>query len=316
MPMRTLPFAALRVFEAVARLGSFSRAAEALGMTQSAVSQHVRAIEEWTGRRLILRGRHKSVPSEEGQRLATAFAQSVASIEEVLDDLRQSPAREGRITLACQAGFAVNWLFPRLYHFDHDHPTVPVSVLTQSSEGHATDAEVDVTILYAPHQPRGLRSVRLFGEQVFPVCSPDLQNGPNPICTTADLARHTCLVDFHGTISEPPDWNFWARQTGQVLPEPIRQRRFGQSNMTIQAAIRGEGVALGRGPLVMDALRSGSLVAPLPHRANSHYSYWFAVMPGGKASHSADLVLNWLQRTIKDLDASDGILVRPADTPP
>lgn len=314
MLMRPLPFASLRVFEAVARLQSFSRAAEQLGMTQSAVSQHVRGLEDWTGRRLILRGRLASLPTDEGKRLARAVAEGVAGIEGVLQELRLSKTRQSSVTVACPAGFAVNWLFPRLYHFDQDHPTIPVSVLTQSADGFAADAEADVAIIYAPHPPPGLKAVKLFGEQVFPVCSPVLLKGAAGIGATSDLARHTLLVDSYAPSKvPPPDWAFWADETGQKLPDPVRIRRFSQANMTVQAAAQGEGVALGRGSLVMDALRTGTLVAPLPHRAMSRHAYWFAFMPAIRAQNAADELLQWLLATILALVDADDILARTAN---
>ena len=310
--MRTLPFASLRVFEAVARLESFSRAAEHLGMTQSAVSQHVRTLEDWTGRRLILRGRRSSLPTKEGQRLASAVAIGVAGIEDAIQEMRPKEAPQSSVTIACPAGFAVNWLFPRLYHFDQSYPGIPVSVLTRTAESLGSDAEVDAAILYAPAPPHGLKAVKLFGEKILPVCSPALQDGKDRIGATADLVRHTLLVDsYEASALSPPDWVFWARETGQSLPDAVRTRRFGQSNMTVQAAIQGEGVALGRGPLVMDALRSGALVAPLPHRATSPHAYWFALMPQTRAKRHVEELSHWLQRTIHALPDGDDVLVRP-----
>ena len=179
-------------------------------MTQSAVSQHVRALEDWTGRRLIARGRQSSLPTREGQRLARAVAQGVAEIEDAIQELRPQKAQQNSVTVACPAGFAVNWLFPRLYKFDQAHPEIPVSVLTQTAGNLGSEAEVDVAILYAPTPPLGLKAVKLLGEKVFPVCSPALQGGKARICATADLVHHTLLVDSYEALNvPPPDWNFW-----------------------------------------------------------------------------------------------------------
>lgn len=274
--MRTLPYPSLRVLEAVARLKSFSRAAEELGMTQSAVSQHVRALEDWTGRTLVMRGARQSVATADGRQLAEAIAKGLGRITEVVDTLRASAHRTSTISVACPPGFAVNWLFPRLLNFDHDHPDIPVSISTQPGAAAFETGSADIAIRYSASKPTGLHAERLLGERIFPVCTSGLMTSDDGIRTIADLARHTLLIDTHGpSRSRPPTWEFWAEETGQTLPKPARKRRFGQSNLSIQAAIQGAGVALGREPLVIDALRSGALVMPFSQVAVSKFHYWF-----------------------------------------
>lgn len=294
--MRPLPLASLRVLEAVARLESFGRAAEELGMTQSAVSQHVRSLEDWIGQRLIQRGPRRSVATEEGARLATATADGVGQIDRVVRALQKQRKAERGVTILCPAGFAVTWLFPRLMNFDRDHPDIPVSVVTHPDEIPMANGGADLTILYASQHPKGALAVKLFTEQVVPVCAPSLQQGETRIVTASDLARHTLLLDiFDGSRTDAPDWAYWARQTGQPLPVPQRTRRFGQSSMTVQAAVQGEGVALGRSPLVNDALLSGKLVAPLPQTVPSRFGYWATSVPGSSEAGPTRELLAWVK---------------------
>jgi LysR family glycine cleavage system transcriptional activator len=201
------------------------------------------------------------------------------------------------INVACPPGFAVNWLFPRLLNFDHDHPDTPVSISTQPGIDVSEDGGIDVGIRYAPVRPAGLHAERLLSERVFPVCHPALVTAEGGLASVADLAHQTLLADIHGPSRvRPPTWEFWADETGQTLPRPARIRRFGQSNLSLQAAIQGAGVALGREPLVIDALRSGALVTPLPYVAQSKFHYWFVCSPRALGSGPIREFRDWLHR--------------------
>ena len=276
--LATLPFAALRAFESVVRLGGFSRAADELGISQSAVSQHVRLLEDWTGQRLLVRGPRASTPTDEGRRLAAAVAEGLGRIGEVCQDLRGRSRGGDTLAVSCLPGFAINWLFPRLIRFDQAHPEIPVSISTDPRPITFAGGEADVAIRYGMGQYPGLHVRRLLGESLTPVCAPGLLRAGPPLRDPADLARHTLLVDELKPVGgRLPNWDFWAAQSGVVLPRPARLRRFGQSNMVVQAAVEGLGVALGRDALVMDALADGRLVRPFPQLAPvpSDYAFWF-----------------------------------------
>lgn len=283
-----LPFTALRAFEAVVRLRGFARAAEELGVTQSSISQHVKVVEEWIGRTLLVRGPRDTVATNEGKILATTIASGIGQIGDLCDKMRHKSGPDPAITISCLPGFAVNWLFPRLIKFDQLHADTPVSISTDASSFGFATGKADLAILYGMGDYPGLHVERLLDERLFPVCAPSLlAHGPG-LARLTDLAHHTLLMDEIADVGgSPPTWNFWAEQTGQTLPKPARTRRFGQTNMVVQAAIQGLGVALGREPLVIGALANGSLVKPLEGVALSQYSYWF-VCP--KAAMKSDRI--------------------------
>lgn len=290
-----LPFAALRAFEAVVRLRGFARAAEELGVTQSSVSQHVKVVEEWIGRTLLVRGPRDTVATNEGKVLAITIASGIGQIGDLCDKMRHKGGSDPAITISCLPGFAVNWLFPRLIKFDQLHGETPVSISTDASPLGFTTGQSDLAILYGMGNYPGLHVERLLDERLFPVCAPSLlENGPG-LSMLEDLAHHTLLMDdltdFGGT---PPTWTFWAEQTGQTLPKPARVRRFGQTNMVVQAAVQGLGIALGREPLVKDALANGSLVMPLQGVALSQYSYWFVCPKAALKSNRIQRFRSWL----------------------
>lgn len=290
-----LPFAALRAFEAVVRLRGFARAAEELGVTQSSVSQHVKVVEEWIGRKLLVRGPRDTVATKEGKLLATTIATGIGQIGDLCDKMRHKGGSDPAITVSCLPGFAVNWLFPRLIRFDQLHADTPVSISTDASPLGFATGQSDLAILYGMGNYPGLHVERLMDEWLFPVCAPSLLAEGPPLDELADLARHTLLMDELADVGgSPPSWAFWAEQTGQILPKPARVRQFGQTNMVVQAAVQGLGVALGREPLVMDALANGSLVQPLQGVALSQYSYWLVCPKATIKSERLRRFRDWL----------------------
>lgn len=292
-----LPFTALRTFEVVARLRGFGRAAEELGVTQSAVSQQVKSLEEWLGLRLINRGGGRVVPTEEGARLAAAVNQGFGSVAALCREMRETRSESLSVNLSCLPGFAFLWLIPRLIGFDQLHPEFPVSITTTAALANFTDDDIELAIRYGPGGYSGLHVELLLPETLFPVCAPALlANGP-PLRTPADLARHTLLIDDVTDVGgNPPTWEFWARESGIALPRPARQRRFGQSNMVVQAAERGMGVALGRSPLVDEALARGTLVRPFEGVIASQFSYWLVCPVAALAIPRIKAFRDWVFR--------------------
>ncbi|WP_231582042.1 LysR substrate-binding domain-containing protein [Puniceibacterium sp. IMCC21224] len=292
-----LPFTSLRAFEAVARHASFSGAADELGVSQSAVSQHVKSLEDWLGHALLTRGARRSQPNRDGARLAQAIAEGLGRISDVCEDIRDKRRADNTIVISCLPGFAFVWLFPRLMNFDLMHPDLSISITTDSGTGGFAEGQADIGIRYGTGHNPGFVVEKLMQEDVFPVCSPALLRGPHPLNDVADLVWHTQLRDEYAPYTTtPPNWEYWARENRLSLPTPARTRRFGQSNLVIQAAIQGIGVALGRGPLVMDALHGGRLVRPFSQTARSPLAYWLVYGEAQKKSDKIARFINWIKR--------------------
>lgn len=299
-----LPFTALRTFEAVARLRGFGRAAEELGVTQSAVSQQIRALEDWIGMRLLNRLSGRVTVTEEGARLAQAVTQGFGSVADLCRELRDCRSETMSIAVSCLPGFAYVWLIPRLIGFDQFHPEYPVSIATTAQLADFTHDEADLAIRYGPGKYPGLHVERLLEERLFPVCAPALLAEGPPLTEVSDLARHTLLMDEVTDIDGlAPTWQFWAQETGLTLPKPARVRRFGQSNMVVQAAIQGLGVALGRSPLVMDAMAQGSLVRPFASTVESRFSYWLVCPQSALESDRIRAFRDWLMQEAAAFEA-------------
>lgn len=290
--LKLLPFSALRTLETVVRLNGFGRAAEELSVTQSAVSQHIKSLEEWTGHQLLIRGARKTVPTDNGLRLASAVAEGFGSVQLVCDELRDrtKPKKRG-LLLASPPGFAFVWLLPRLMTFDELNPDIPVSLSTDVFARDAAADVADVMIHYGAGGFPGLHAERLMDEQMTPVCAPEVAR---KLTSVADLAFHTILHDDVQQLGTPSTWTVWADQVGVALPKSDRIRKYGQANMVVQAAIKGVGVAMGRAPLVTDALVDGSLVCPLPMLAKSQLSYWFVCRPEALKQRRIKMFRDWL----------------------
>jgi LysR family transcriptional regulator, glycine cleavage system transcriptional activator len=247
----------LRAFEAAARHMSFTRAAEELNVTQTAVSHQIRRLEEQLGMTLFIRQNRALLLTREAQ-------DYLPSIRSAFEDLRRATAKlrrtdqEGRLTVTTTASLATKWLVSRVAAFQDANPGIEVRITTSTHLVDFQREEVDMAVRYGHGNWPGSRAHWLMAEHIFPVCSPELVN-TGPLHKLEDLAHHTLL---HTTVSRE-DWQLWLTAAG--LPATIATRRgmtFDQGFMAIQAAMEGLGVALGRFHLVEADIAAGRLVAP------------------------------------------------------
>lgn len=249
----------LRAFEAAARHLSFTKAAEELNVTQTAISHQIKRLEEELGLRLFVR---------QNRTLAlTAEARDyLPGIRAAFQDLRLATERLKRnekanvLIVTTIASFAAKWLMPRLSRFQQQHPDIDVRVTTSTELADFSQDGVDVGIRYGYGKWPGLRSDWLMADELFPVCSPALLKGAHPIRKPEDLAHHTLLYTSHDMED---DWRLWLTAAG-ASTDILRQAglTFDMIFMTVQAAIDGLGVAIGRTAFVESDLAAGRLVAP------------------------------------------------------
>ncbi len=291
--LKTLPYAALRTLEAVVRLRGFGRAAEELNVTQSAVSQHVKSLEEWLGHKLLHRHRPQIEPTETGARLADAVRSGFGMVESLCDDLRVAPMKRAPgLRIAAPPGFAYLWLLPRLLQFDELHPNTPVSLSTNPDSLDLRISDADAMICYSTGGFPDMHAERLLSETLAPVCTPEIAN---TLKTPADLAAHVILEDVHAVQTQQSNWDVWAKEVGIKLPHFKRKRRFGQANLVVQAAVDGLGIAMGRSPLVQGLMDEGKLVYPFPEAAASQFDYWFVCKHNALEGRSVKAFRNWLR---------------------
>ena len=265
MARRLPPLSALRPFEAAARLESFSRAADELHLTHGAISRQVRALEDHVGAQLFTRHGKRVSLTQSGR----AFAERVrAALHEIqLAAEAVSPARRGnRLTVSVLPSFASRWLMPRLIRFMEAHPDIEVSVVATTALANFTTDEVDIGIRFGrgPYPP--LVSEAFLEDEWFPVASPKLKRPKNP----ADLLNMRI-------IREDRDyWDEWFVAAGVKLDKPLAGGPFfNDATYSIQAATRGEGIAMTRRSIIGEDLERGTLRRVFDISIKTNERYWF-----------------------------------------
>ncbi len=262
------PLNALRAFEAAARHRSFTRGAAELHVTQAAVSHQVKALEDHLGLKLFTRSERGLVLTERGEEYYRAARDTFDRLDDATARLL---ARDGRQTLTVTTlpSFATRWLVPRLGRFRDAHPQIDVRLAPDVELVDLERGDVDIAIRYGKGDYPRMRSDRLLEEEVYPVCSPRLLAGSKPLGAPADLRFHVLLhADSHD------DWSAWLHGAGVTDVDPTRGPMFFDSSMLLEAAIAGQGVALGRSVLAAAELASGRLVRPFEARQAADFAYY------------------------------------------
>lgn len=280
-----LPLTALRTFEAAARHGSFTRAAEELHVTQGAVSRQVQALEARLGVALFDRNGRTLKLSLEGRRLASAATEALERLGAAVAELT-GPERV--VTLSMLPSVATCWIAPRMQDFTAAFPAI---ALRLSASRHLVDFQaegIDAAIRYGPGGWADVAAEQLATERIFPVCSPEYV-GRLDLATPEDLARATLL---HTDV--PDGWREWFAAAG--CPELFTDKGIylDEDAALLRAAAEGEGMALGRSVLVAGDLASGRLIAPFDVSIPATYSYWFVAPRDAPRRREVELVRDWL----------------------
>lgn len=290
------PLNALRAFEASARLGAFTAAAGELGVTLGAVAQQVRTLEATLGGPLFER-------RSSGLALTTLGGSYVEPVRRAFELIGQATAsaaapsaRRAAITVSVPPTFASRWLVPRLDRFTRRHPGLDVRVLAQERRVRiGPRAEADLGVRYGTPPFDGLAAELIEHAALIPVCAPgvaaahDLTVGPDR------LAGSVLLHDAHGL------WPTWLDRFGAPGIDAGHGMRFSQTALALDAAIRGQGVALAPTLFVEDELATGRLVAPYGReRALVETAGLYLVVPSGRRSAKVEAMREWLLEEARD----------------
>lgn len=293
------PLDLLETFEAAARHLSFTRAADELALTQSAVSRQIQALEERLGVALFARLHRALRLTEAGERLLAVTADMLKQLHGVTAELRPG-ARKRMVVVTTTAGFAGLWLIPRLAEFTARRPEVDVRISANNALVDLEREGIDLAVRYCSPQRAGPGAPRLFGESITPVCSPALcRRKPHPLKRPADLRQHLLLhVDGGKSVAgHLLEWQLWLRAMQLEGLRPAGELHFSQYDQMIQAAVQGQGVALGRLPLVADQLARGELVAPFRAALESPMAYHLIRAPASIGRPEVDAFADWLVAT-------------------
>ncbi|HEV3080232.1 MAG TPA: transcriptional regulator GcvA, partial [Gemmataceae bacterium] len=249
----------LRAFEAAARHLSFTNAATELNVTQTAISHQIRRLEEELGVRLFVRQNRSLTLTAEAREYLPGIRAAFNDLRLATDRLKHKD-NDRVLTVSTLASLAAKWLLPRLSNFQQTHPGIDVRITTSTSLVDFRRDDVDAAIRYGRGNWPGVRADWLMADELFPVCSPALLKGDKPLRCPEDLANHTLL---HSSGGYDDDWRLWLTAAG--LPSNISKQpglSFDLILMTVQAAIDGIGIAMGRTSYVQEDIAKGRLVVP------------------------------------------------------
>lgn len=299
------PLDSLRTFEAAARHLSFTRAAEELHVTQSAVSHRIKALEGHLGVPLFRRLNRTLLLTDAGQAYQSA-------VRRALDDLTRATRAlvdletSGVLTISVLPSFAAKWLVPRMESFQARHPDIALRIAASEALADFTRDGVDVAIRLGLGSWPGLAIDPLREEWVTPVCAPALTEGEGGVRTPSDLQRHTLLHDDHTLAREHmglaeasyAGWRDWLEAAGVEDIDASRGPRFSHTYMALQAAIDGRGVALGQGLLAADDLMHGRLVEPFDLRLPAGFGYYLVCPEAAATRPKVVAFRDWLRAEI------------------
>ncbi|HAT85926.1 MAG TPA: hypothetical protein DCS30_08290 [Rhizobiales bacterium] len=292
-----------RVFETCGTYQSFTAAANALGVTQSAVSQQIKMLEETLGITLFKRQGRQIVLTPSGKKLMDAQKRAFGEMREVI--LAERNKKESLdVSVEVFPGFSVRWLLPRLSLFFAAHPEVNLKILTLPGDGPEVAGDADLTILYTKQNSENW----LTQDCLFPVASPDFVKMHHLVdCSDEELPEKFMSLPLLGdTFSGADDiWAEWLKGSGHG-PTPHGICRYPQSNMSLLLAELGQGVAMGRTILVQDALKSGALVRLGTIEKPSPANYVIRKNEMRPMSKGSRIFSSWLAKAL--IDCADGTI--------
>jgi LysR family transcriptional regulator, glycine cleavage system transcriptional activator len=289
---RLPPLHALRAFEAAARHLSFKEAANELGVTPTAISHHVRQLEDLLDLKLFQRRIRRIELTSAGQELYPilrdgfdAFANSIAQLK--------SRKLRSVVTLSATVAFTARWLVPRVPEFHRAYPRMDLRLHASDDPVDLQAGTVDAAIRYGRGDYAGLSAQKLFDDVFAPVCSPSLR-----LRHPQDLVRHPLIhFEWRRTRRDNPVWNRWLKNAG--LPD-LRAKSdliFTDESQAIQAAVAGHGVALISLVLARDDLARGTLVQPFAQTL-AGYAYYLVYPPERAESERISVVRTWIREEI------------------
>jgi len=285
------PLSAFLALESVVRHVSFTKAARELKVSQAAVSQQVKALEDYLGLQLIVRERPRIRPAPAASVIAAAVRDGIDGIETAVQSVRGRPD-PGRIAVAATTAFSSYWLMPRLTRFFAAYPALEVNLLTKDLDVRDTFPDFDVGIVFTDQNRPGYAVKRVFRDEVMAVCSPAYRTGHPDLETAEDLLA---LPLLHLESDEP--WMAWAEwfaclsiETAASMPGP----HYTSYILATQAALEGQGIVLGWRRLIQPLLDRGSLVPAVAQSVIPQGGYDVIVPDRLKGDEAVDLFRRWL----------------------
>lgn len=307
MPSRPPPLQTLRAFEAAGRLLSMALAAVELNVTPGAVSRQIQTLEDDLGVSLFRRMTRRIALTDEGTALHQIVSRTLAELTREAERLRTIDAAP-RLTISTSVSFASKWFAPRLHRLMARLPEVDIRLEVSDVNVDLTDGRVDAALRYGTGTYAGTVSERILDETMSPVCSPEYRARMGGLTDPADLTR--CMLLHERRVLHDdrtlPNWERWFTAAG-VAATRTRGPTLSHGSLTIEAALRGEGVALGRSVLVAEDIAAGRLVELFPHiRLPAGRGYDLVYRHGEEGDPRIVALRDWLEEEVQGSLASTG----------
>lgn len=292
---RLPPLTALTVFEASARLLSFTKAAGELGVTQAAVSRQISLLEQHFGFPLFIRLHRKIALTEKGRMLAAATQEAFDLLSSSIDEI-SADEHAAELTISATVAFSHFWLLPRISEFSANNPDINLKIITQDSMPNIEADDLDLAIRFGNGMWPDGRAELLFEDEIFPICSPKFAASINEIKTPRDLLSYPLISN----MVDDPTWTGWKEWLASFAVElPKKQPGFRCSFYTdaIYSALNGQGIALGWRHLVEDLLSQGRLIRLTDSFVTTRNAYFAIIPKRRRQNEAARLFLEWLSKT-------------------
>jgi LysR family transcriptional regulator, glycine cleavage system transcriptional activator len=291
----------LRAFDAAAQHLNFTRAAAQIGVTPAAISNQIKELEEQLQVSLFQRTSRTMRLTKEGEILAEATHESIEVLSRALHRMRKV-ANRNQLFVSSTPSVAAKWLVPRLDRFLSAFPGADVRIDVSNTLVDFDRDDVDIAIRFGSGKYPGLRSDPLFQDSLSPVCSPRLISKDKPLQTPKDLLKFTLIhLDWDAQGQPWPNWRMWMQAAGIRDFDERSGLHFGQTSLTIQAAIDGHGVALGDSNLVADDLAAGRLIKPFELSLKAPAAFGYHVISREEVQEQSMVAAfrDWLLREAK-----------------
>lgn len=296
--MRLPPLKAVWYFESAARHLSFSRAAEEINVTHSAISHQIKALEDWLGVTLFDRGARTLALTEAGQRFLPPVRAAFQQLAEAAQEVKFDPTG-GPLTVSALPSLTMKWLVPRLYDFQARHPEIEVRISATDRLEPIGEGDVDIGIRYGRGSWPNLTSELLQADEIFPVAAPKLLAELGVPQSPRDLTRFSLISDNDWRRAQFDFWPIWLAAAGIADLELRTGLKFNYSNLMLQAAMDGLGVALGNTMLAGDDLKAGRLVRLFDLSVKLETGYYIVYGKGALKQPKIKAFRDWLLDQIR-----------------
>ncbi|CAM2069225.1 LysR family transcriptional regulator [Sulfidibacter corallicola] len=311
--MRDLPLNAIRAFAAVYELGGIRPAARYLQVTHSSVSRHVRELESWLGRPLLVKGpSHRVIAfTPEGESLGRASLEGLRELAQTVAGLRESKPANA-VTVSTVPSFAIRWLLPRLPDFEAQFPGIELSIVTDQRPVDPSEQGADFCIRMGRGPWPSLDCTPLMDDWLVPVMSKTLWEEKGHPQSAEAFANLPLLHDRDPSTT----WESWRSIVAMDGVDLQRGPRFTSSDLVLRAAVQGLGVALARARLAADEIAAQTLVQPFDElRLHLPNAYWIALPEGVTPRLAVKAVIDWLRDQASRQPTAIPTDARPAPDP-